>query len=375
MSAVPDNSLTRHHAYASLRAARRLLLRDVVKHFAVAAVLVACGPSSSGNGPDAAPPACVVDTDCGLGKRCEAGACIDNNCGGESLDLSYVAPNLLLVVDRSCSMRQPPNSTTTTTKWQTAVGAIKHVINAYAADIRWGLTLFPDITADSCTQQDFAFPLADGNGPGIKTLLTNALATTDPLYPDDPCVTNIDTGMTQAASDPALADPMRKSYVMLVTDGAQSSGCSASGGDAGSEAAVAQLHSLGVTTFVVGFGGAVDAVQLNKLAVAGGAAQSGTTKYFRADTAGELDQAFQAIADTVVSCSYRVDPPPADLAQTYVWFEQTELVPRDTSHMAGWDYDAMTQMITLYGMYCDRLKTHVVSKVDVIFGCPSPPVL
>jgi hypothetical protein len=366
--------VTRHHANAWLRAARRVLLREAVKHIAFVVLLVACGPSS-GSSPDAAGAACLVDTDCGLGKRCEAGACIDNNCGGESLDLSYVAPNLLLVVDRSCSMRQPPATTTTMSKWQIAVDAIKHVIATYDVQIRWGLTLFPDVSADSCTQQDFAFPLADGNGAGISTLLTGALATTDPLYPDFPCVTNIDTGVTQAATDPALADPMRKSYVMLVTDGAQSSGCAAGGGDAGSEAAVAQLHAQGVKTFVIGFGGAVDAVQLDKLAVAGGAPQSGTTKYFRADTAGELDQAFQAIAATVVSCSYRVDPPPEDLDQTYVWFEQTELVPRDPTHVAGWDYDAATQMITLYGMYCDRLETHVVSKLDVIFGCPSPPVL
>lgn len=260
-------------------------------------------------------------------------------------------------------------------KWQIAVASIKQVINVYSAQIRWGLTLFPDVTGDSCTQQDFAFPLADGNGPGIKQLLTGALATTDALYPDFPCVTNIDTGMTQAATDPALADPMRKSFVMLVTDGAQSSGCSAGGGDAGSETAVQQLHAQGVTTFVVGFGGAVDAAQLNKLAVAGGAAQSGTTKYFRADTAGELDQALQTIAGTVVGCSYRVDPPPQDLAQTFVWFSGTELVPRDPGHMAGWDYDATTQMITLYGMYCDRLKSLAVTRLDVIFGCPSPPVL
>jgi hypothetical protein len=367
--------LTRRHAFASLRPARRLLLRHVVKHIALAAVLVACGPSSKGGEPDAAAHACLVDADCGLGKRCEGGVCVDNNCGGESLDLTYVPPNLLLVVDRSCSMRQPPGTTTTMSKWQIAIDAIKTVITNYGAQIRWGLTLFPDVTPDSCSQQDFAFPLADGNGPGISSLLTGALSTSDALYPDDPCVTNIDTGVQQASTDPALADPMRKSYVMLVTDGAQSSGCSVAGGDAGSVHEVQKMKNDGITTFVVGFGSAVDAAQLNMLAMAGGAPQSGTTKYYRADTAGELDKAFQAIAETVISCSYRVDPPPADLAQTYVWFGQTELVPRDPTHMAGWDYDAATQMITLYGMYCDRLKTHVVSKVDVIFGCPSPPVL
>jgi hypothetical protein len=346
--------------------------------FAIIILLVACGPASSTSGDDdvdAAAASCTTDVECGPGKRCESGMCVENNCGGESLDLTYVPPNLLLVVDRSCSMRTAVTSSTMS-KWQVAVGGINKVITDFGSDIRWGLTLFPDTTPDTCTQQDFAFPLADGNGPGIKTMLTNALATTDPFYPDDPCVTNIDTAMMQAATDPALTDPGRKSYVMLVTDGAQSSGCSAGGGDAGSEMAVKKLfNGKGVTTFVLGFGSAVDAVQLDKLAIAGGAPQSGTPKYFRADTAGELDQALQTIADAVVSCSYKVDPPPEDPSQVYVWFGGTENVPRDQSHVSGWDYDPATQMLTLYGSHCDRLKTKMVKKVDVIFGCPTPPVL
>jgi hypothetical protein len=144
-------------------------------------------------------------------------------------------------------------------------------------------------------------------------------------------VTNIDTGITQAATDPALNDPTRASFLMLVTDGAQSAGCTAGGGDAGSEAAVQNLFATrGITTFVVGFGGAVDAVQLDKLAIAGGAPQPGP-----------------AIAGQVVGCSYLVDPPPDDPSQIYVWLEKTESIPRDTSHVMGWDYDPATQLLTL----------------------------
>jgi hypothetical protein len=340
-------------------------------------VLLACGPSSSSSGddgPDAAAPACNNDIDCGPGKRCESGGCVDNRCGGESLDLTYVPPNLLLVVDRSCSMTKVLTSTTTS-KWQVAVDGINKVITSYGSDIRWGLTLFPDTTPAACTQQDFAFPLGDGNGPGIQTLLANALVTTDPFYPDGPCVTNIDTAVMQAETDPGLADPSRRSYLMLVTDGAQSSGCTAGGGDPGSEMAVKKLLKSGVKTFVLGFGNAVDVAQLDALAIAGGAPLPGTTKYFRADTAGELDQALQTIADAVVGCSYKVDPPPEDPSQVYVWFGGTEHVPRDPSQMTGWDYDAATQTVTLYGSYCDRVKAKMVKKVDVIFGCPSSPVL
>jgi hypothetical protein len=31
--------------------------------------------------------------------------------------------------------------------------------------------------------------------------------------------------------------------------------------------------------------------------------------------------------------------------------------------------------ITMYGMYCDVLRDHSVTKIDVTFGCPSPPIL
>jgi hypothetical protein len=347
-----------------------------MRSLVLVALLVACGPTSSGGGePDATTHACFTDVECGPGKRCEAGTCIDNHCGGESLELTYTPPNLLLVLDRSCSMRNAPAGSVMS-KWEIAVAAIKQVLADYGADIQWGLTLFPDITPAGCTQQDFAYPLAPNNAAGIDALLTSALSTTDALYPDGPCVTNIDTGLQQAATDPALNASDRESYIMLVTDGAQSGGCTAGGSDAGSEAAVHELYSQrGIKTFVIGFGGAVDVVQLDKLAVAGGAALPGATKYYQADTAGQLDQALQAIANQVIGCSYEVDPAPLDLAQTYVWFEKSELVPHDPTHMAGWDFDPATGMLTLYGMYCDRLKSKAVDTLDVIFGCPSPPVL
>lgn len=58
-----------------------------------------------------------------------------------------------------------------------------------------------------------------------------------------------------------------------------------------------------------------------------------------------------------------------------MFYENTELVPRDTTHAAGWDYDPATMTLTMYGSYCDRLKTKVVDDVDVVFGCPTLPVL
>ena len=101
-------------------------------------------------------------------------------------------------------------------------------------------------------------PVADDNETAIQDLLTAALATTDIYYPSGPCVTNIDTAMSQAAAQPAIDDPDRATFVMLITDGKQS-GCNAAGGDGGTEDIIDDLYqNHDVITFVVGFGGATD---------------------------------------------------------------------------------------------------------------------
>jgi hypothetical protein len=316
---------------------------------------------------------CGVDADCAAGMMCGSdGNCALGGCGGTHLDLTYVPPNFILALDRSCSMTQKLTGTMTT-KWEAAVAAINHVLTTYATDIRWGATLFPDTAGSNCTQGTIPFPVADNNGPAISTALTAALGSGNALYPNNPCVTNIDTGVEQAATDPALSDTDRASFVMLVTDGSQSA-CSAGSGNAGTEAAIAALLVRGIKTFVVGFGSEVNVAEMNKFATDGGTALTGTTKYYEADTADALDTAFQSIAALTVSCSYTVNPAPTDLDETYVYFSGTELVPRDPTHMLGWDYDPTTMQITIYGDDCNRLKARTVTQVDVIFGCPTPPI-
>lgn len=265
---------------------------------------------------------------------------------------------------------------TTTTKWEAAIDAIEHAVGDYAAAVRWGLTLFPDTTGDSCGQDAIPIPVGDSHAGTISTLLTNALQTTDPLYPSGPCVTNIDTGLQSAGTDPGLADPTRPNFLMLVTDGAQSKTCSLAGGDDGAVAIVTDLHdNHGISTFVVGFGSEVDDVELGKLANAGGKALAGKTPYYKADTANGLDKALKDIASQVASCSYKVDPAPPDLGLTYVVFDQTTLVPRDPSHVSGWDFDPTTSQITFYGSFCDEVAHFQVQTVDVTYGCSSPPIL
>ncbi len=334
----------------------------------------AAAPKCSANQSCIAADSCAVNEDCGVGMQCNTttSACEAGGCGGEVLDLTYVPPNFLIVLDRSCSMTDKLTGTQQT-KWDAAVAALHNVLGAHATDIRWGITLFPDTVNPTCGQGAIPFPVADNQATAIDTLLQNALAKTDPLFPDGPCVTNIDTAIQQAATDPGLTDTTRSNFVMLVSDGAQF-GCSSGGGDAGTEQTIEDLNAAGVTTFVVGFGSGTDASALNDFAVAGGAPLPGATKYYQADTATDLDQVFQNIAGLVVSCDYVVDPAPPDIDLTYVFFENTEQVPRDTTHTEGWDYDPATMKLTLYGTACERVQDHSVDDVDVVFGCPVPPL-
>ncbi len=298
----------------------------------------------------------------------------DATCGGQDLALQFHPANFLVVLDRSCSMKQLLAGTQTT-KWTAAVTALHDALAGYPDALRWGLTMFPDTTGESCAQDAIPFPLADHDATAIDTLLQSALDTGDALYPaKGPCVTNIDTGVEQAATDPSLAMTDRRSYLLLVTDGGQS-GCSIGGGAAGAVSAVADLESRGVTTFVVGFGSSVNATELDNLAAAGGAPQAGAHKYFQADDAAALDTTIATIASQAVSCAITVDPAPPDAGQLYVWFDHTTSVPRDPSHTSGWDYDPATHTVTLYGTSCDELKTHTVATVNIIFGCPNPPIL
>src|SRR5206468_1231699 len=122
---------------------------------------------------DDGPTACVVDGDCGTGMTCHEGTCL-GGCGATHVDLTYVAPNLLFVLDRSCSMKNVLTGTTTT-KWQAAVDAITHVLTTYDTQIRWGATLFPDTTGDSCGQDAIPVPVADNMASTVSAMLTASL--------------------------------------------------------------------------------------------------------------------------------------------------------------------------------------------------------
>ena len=319
------------------------------------------------------PGQCAADQDCtDPGFTCDEGqgVCVPGGpCGAAEITVDPVAPNLLLVMDRSCSMQDPVDGTP---KWQIAVTAVNKLTTDYVDQIRYGLTLFPDIATPQCQQDAIPIPVAPGNEPAIQALLTASLVQNDPYYPNGPCVTNIDTAMQQATTEPAFADTDRTSYALLLTDGKQAN-CSAAGGDAGTTTIITTLASQGVPTFVVGFGGAVDPAQLNIFADAGGMPTGDPqTHYYQAEDQISLDAALQAIANATISCVLQLETVPEDPNQLYVFFNKDPAgVPQDPVN--GWTYDPNTNQITFHGTACQSLKDGTVTDVDVVYGCNQPP--
>lgn len=312
---------------------------------------------------------CAADGDCTPGMKCDASKkCIPGgDCGSQKAGAMAIPPNMLITLDRSCSMT---GMVAGSTKWQTAVKAINTMLTKYTAKIRFGLILFPDTEGDRCTQGAIPFDPAVGNEPKISTLLTNALKAADPNYPDGPCVTNIDTAIDQAAKSPALKDATRGNYVLLVSDGAQA-GCNVAGGDAGTEKIIADLLTKGVKTAVIGFGAGVDGAQLDKFAVAGGMPTTGATKYYKAEDAASLDKALAAIAGAALGCTYKLDKTPDDPTKIFVFFDGTKEVARDGTN--GWTYDPATNSVTFHGAACNALKDDMVKTLDIVLGCKTTP--
>jgi len=314
---------------------------------------------------------CLSDGDCSPDRKCDLATrrCVPRlPCGQEPLKVEVVAPNLLIVLDRSCSMRTRVKGIKLS-KWRVAVDAIKTLTTAFKGKIRFGLTLFPDRTGKTCLQDGpVAVPMGASAGPVIRGVLSLALSNKNKFFPNGPCVTNIDTAMKQASQQTAFTDKTRGNFVLLITDGMQA-GCGKAGGNKGTTAIISALAARKVYTFVVGFGSAVNPKQMNIFAKAGGVPTAGpTTWYYKAENQATLNAAFIKIARVVASCIYKLKKVPANLNKIYVYFDKRE-VKKDPTHKSGWDYNAAANQITFYGSVCKDLKDGKARKVDIVYGC------
>lgn len=303
---------------------------------------------------------CAVSTDCGAGQTCGPdGMCSSGSadagpvsCGGQKFESTATEANILIVLDHSCSMQEVISASRT--KWDIATAAVRTVTAQHATNdkLRFGLQLF-SLPPNQCNPGQVDVPVAPANATAISNALPPAALGNS---------TPIGGALHVAATSGQLTDAARANYVLLLTDGIEN--CNGA-----PVAEVEGLFNRGVRTYSVGFGSDVDVNRLTQMAVKGGTARATTPRYFQADDPADLAAALNAIASGAASCDFTLTTVPPNAASLYVAVDG-QFFPRDPSRVAGWDYQAAGNRVTLYGPACDIVSQRPGAKVTIIYGCP-----
>jgi hypothetical protein len=307
------------------------------------------------------------------------GAVSETSCGATGFELEAVQPNMLILFDRSCSMRRRfdlatqfgAGPTDPGTRWFVGRRAVDEMTKAFAARIRFGLMVFPR-PAKGCGDApvvNVPFELINRtkilSALDAKDVQPFSLCTPPESSTPGPQPHVTPTSEALAAAGAAFVDRQGPNYILLITDGHAT--CNATAQSLGAQAAA--LLAKGIRTAVVGFGDVgspVATTMLDAVANAGGAPKSGKTAFWLASSSAELKQALATIVGEAVSCSFKLKQTPPDPTKLFAFFDGKQV------DAGAWTYDAKTNSVTFTGEACQRLKKGVVMNVSLVFGCPDP---
>ncbi|MBN2576036.1 MAG: VWA domain-containing protein [Deltaproteobacteria bacterium] len=298
------------------------------------------------------------------------------NCGISRNEMDRIPADLLVVQDRSGTMRHDE-------KWAQVTTAVNEVVSQTQSAIRWGLKLYampyPSDEDIRCFVPDeVTVPVDFDNAATISAALADNPPTSDASGSATP---------TRFAIEKALAylqsvDDGSPKHILLATDGLPNCGNGIMSADDydeddedGAIAAVAAANAAGVPVFVVGIdiGGGGDT--LDDMAVAGGRPRDDSPRYYPASATTGLVEALQQVVGSIPTCTFALSerPPVPDNiavdAQTAAGV--TVRIPKDVTHTTGWDYtDATATGIQIYGTWCDEITNGNIKVVEAIFGCP-----
>ncbi|HKO49688.1 MAG TPA: vWA domain-containing protein [Polyangiaceae bacterium] len=313
-----------------------------------------------------------VDSDAGM----DAGDVKNGECAHEAFELSRQPAEILIVLDRSGSMKEiPSGSTGTTTKWDLVVPGVNEVVTATDASVSWGLKVFPEGEGRSCS----AGTVTDAIPVAIAA--TNAAAVTSQITGTTPEGNGTPTGdaINAAVTYLKTLTSQNPKIILLATDG-EPSCAGTSGNSTESRAfavkAITDAAAAGFKTVVVGVATTKDSATtvLNDMAVAGQMprvdSDPAATKFHLASTKDELVKSLQEITGKVSSCVFDLKSTPPDPDNIAVQINGQK-APKDTTHMNGWDYtSADNRRVEVYGQWCEQLKTPDAKKVNFVLGCP-----
>jgi von Willebrand factor type A domain len=309
---------------------------------------------------------CSSDSMCGSGSVCDRalGACAQprGGCGTAAFQPTRTTGEMVLLVDRSNSMRDP---TPSGTKWTDLTGSIASVLSR-RSEVAWGLSLFPASDKLACVVSSIGVTPAVGTAASISSMIQGASPTGSG--------TPTRAAVQQVGGEILGAGRSTRKYVLLATDGEPN--CSpGSVGSAqnltdinGAAQAVRALAEAGASTFVLGVAVRSDAAAaLAALAQAGGHARQGMTPYYTAGDAAELETALDEVARQIALCTFELSPPPpAGSALSLSIGGQA--FSRNVTHVGdGWDVTGAGRAIELYGAACDAIQGG--GSIQISYGC------
>jgi von Willebrand factor type A domain len=289
----------------------------------------------------------------------------DASCGFQDYMLERRPAELLMVLDRSGSMREPANFMTLTSKWDETVPALNETIMKTAATVSWGMKMFPVGLVACSTTDGVDVPIAANNAP----MMLATIAGTMPLGNGTPTRYAIQKAVAHLKATPTNTPR----YILLATDGEPN--CADGMTNAlvdpdGAVEAIRMAAADGFKTFVIGiatqFGDAN--MTLNRMAEAGGEPRMGDPRYYPVASRAELVNALSLITGKVADCVFPLDklpPSPNDVAVDVNGMR----VNRDPTKMNGWDYTANNMAIQIHGPACEAIK-NANAQVKITFGCP-----
>lgn len=289
----------------------------------------------------------------------------DANCGLQNFQLERRPAEMLLLLDRSGSMRESfvlfgPS------KWIETVPAVRETVMKTAATVQWGLKLFPGPDFLECNVPDgVEVPPAIDN----FTRMDTAITMTTPTGTGTPTRYVVQKAVAHLQATASI----NARYLVLATDGEPNCADGMTNileDHDGAVMAVAAAAAAGFKTYVIGIATTMsDAhLTLNRMAEAGGTARAGEPKYYPVASRQDLIAAFGQITGQVSDCVFPLDKVPPSPDAVAVDVDGMRLPP-DPAKMNGWAYGAANKTVEIYGATCDKIKKGG-SDVKIIFGCP-----
>jgi hypothetical protein len=322
-------------------------------------------------------PTLVPEAGAAMGGNTPSIDAAEDKCGEHRFDLERKPAELLLVLDRSGSMKDAPDGASDSTpKWDLVVPAVNQVIQATDATISWGLKVFPEGDGDECVATGVTSRIDVELTAMNAAKVTGAISTTTPEGNGTPTGDAIAQGLKYLQS---LTDENPK-YMVLATDGEPSCPKPSDSARAHAVQSIAAAATAGVHTFVLGVATTKKSATsiLNDMAIAGLEPRSDdpnplASRFYLANSRDQLVTALQLITGQISGCTFTWDEPPPVPENIAVKVGGVK-APHDPKD--GWEYSNSDHTgVEVRGSWCEKIKTTASNRVEIVFGCPDVEIL